>query len=145
MNLDLVFFDHGSKGGVKCAWAWVRGTPHAVCTIATLHRSGTKDLTLLASDKGIWTGKVARSAYLWSERSLLERRHHSHRDGMDEEVLCWEMNASRRRNSLDRNLPVLLMWHPYSTSYRHVSKCFPAFDFRSLSALFFHTLLSTLH
>lgn len=140
VNLDLVYFHHGSKGGVKCG-----------LEVGTLHvpsppspRSGTKGLTLPASDKGTWTGKVARCAYLWSKHGLLEWRHPSQRDGTDEEALRWEVNASRRRNSLDRNLPVLLMWHLYSTSCRHLSKSFPAFDSRSLSALFFHTLLSTL-
>lgn len=86
---------------------------HSGCTIAVLHRSGSKDLALLSSDMGIGTGKVARSAYLWSECSIL--CHHSHRGGMDEEALCSQMNASRRRNSLERILPVLLKWHPYSS------------------------------
>lgn len=59
-------------------------------------------------------------------------------------MLMSKENASRRRNSLDWSLPVLLMWHLHSTSYRHISKSFPAFDSRSVSALFFHTLLSVL-
>lgn len=140
MDLDLLYFFHGSRGGVKCAWAWASGTPHTICTIAALNRLETRDLTLVASDKGIRTGKVAKFAYLWSECSLLERCHHRHTDGMGEEELHWKMNASWKKNSLGRNLPVLLKWHPYSTSYRHVSKCFPAFDSTSLSAHFFSHL-----
>lgn len=97
---------------------------------AMLHKTGTTSWTLLASEKGMWTGSqpylcTSGQNVVWecsiTVTGTVWMRKYSH----------WKRNTSRRRNSLDRNLPIVLMQLLYHTSYRHISKSFPAFDSRS--------------